>query len=212
VVTRYQRLRELGATDLDRANGHLQAIHAQNDCGATKSVAKHVETFDAAPTRWEDLRVSTRKNGSGSLDEVSKAIIEELQQDGRRSYAAIGKVVGLSEAAVRQRVQRLVESGVMQVVAVTNPLELGFGRQAMIGLRVEGELEPVADALAAMDEVDYVVITAGSFDILVELVVEDDHHLLEVLSTRIRSLPGVASTESFMYLSLRKQTYSWGVR
>lgn len=156
--------------------------------------------------------MSTRKNGSGSLDEVSKAIIEELQQDGRRSYAAIGKVVGLSEAAVRQRVQRLVESGVMQVVAVTNPLELGFGRQAMIGLRVEGELEPVADALAAMDEVDYVVITAGSFDILVELVVEDDHHLLEVLSTRIRSLPGVASTESFMYLSLRKQTYSWGVR
>jgi len=156
--------------------------------------------------------VTTRKNGSGSLDEVSKAIIEELQQDGRRSYAAIGKVVGLSEAAVRQRVQRLVDSGVMQVVAVTNPMELGFGRQAMIGIRVEGELEPVAEALAAMDEVDYVVITAGSFDILVELVVEDDHHLLEVLSTRIRSIPGVVSTESFMYLSLRKQTYSWGVR
>jgi Lrp/AsnC family transcriptional regulator for asnA, asnC and gidA len=156
--------------------------------------------------------VTTRRNGSGSLDEVSKAIIEQLQQDGRRSYAAIGKVVGLSEAAVRQRVQRLVESGVMQVVAVTNPLELGFGRQAMIGIRVEGELEPVAEALAAMDEVDYVVITAGSFDILVELVVEDDHQLLDVLSTRIRSIPGVVSTESFMYLSLRKQTYSWGVR
>lgn len=156
--------------------------------------------------------MTPRRNGNGSLDEVSKAIIEELQQDGRKSYAAIGKVVGLSEAAVRQRVQRLVESGVMQVVAVTNPLELGFGRQAMIGIRVEGELESVADALAAMDEVDYVVITAGSFDILVELVVEDDHQLLEVLSTRIRSLPGVVSTESFMYLSLRKQTYSWGVR
>ncbi len=156
--------------------------------------------------------MTTRRNGSGSLDEVSKAIIEQLQQDGRRSYAAIGKVVGLSEAAVRQRVQRLVESGVMQVVAVTNPLELGFGRQAMIGIRVEGELEQVADALAAMDEVDYVVITAGSFDILVEVVVEDDHELLEVLSTRIRSIPSVRSTESFMYLSLRKQTYSWGVR
>jgi Lrp/AsnC family transcriptional regulator for asnA, asnC and gidA len=162
--------------------------------------------------RWEDRPVTTRKNGAGSLDEVSKAIIEQLQQDGRRSYAAIGKVVGLSEAAVRQRVQRLVDSGVMQVVAVTNPLELGFGRQAMIGIRVEGELEPVAEALAAMDEVDYVVITAGSFDVLVELVVEDDHELLEVLSTRIRSIPGVVSTESFMYLSLRKQTYSWGVR
>ena len=157
--------------------------------------------------------MATRKsNGSNHLDEVSKAIIEQLQQDGRRSYAAIGKVVGLSEAAVRQRVQRLVESGAMQVVAVTNPLELGFGRQAMIGLRVEGDLEKVADALAAMDEVDYVVITAGSFDILVEVVVEDDRQLLDVLSTQIRSLPGVVSTESFMYLSLRKQTYSWGVR
>jgi Lrp/AsnC family transcriptional regulator for asnA, asnC and gidA len=157
--------------------------------------------------------VSTRKNSSnGHLDEVSKAIIEQLQQDGRRSYAAIGKVVGLSEAAVRQRVQRLVDAGVMQVVAVTNPLELGFGRQAMIGLRVEGELEPVADVLADMDEVDYVVITAGSFDILAELVVEDDDELLDVLSKRIRSIPGVVSTESFMYLSLRKQTYSWGVR
>jgi Lrp/AsnC family transcriptional regulator for asnA, asnC and gidA len=162
--------------------------------------------------RWEDRAVTTRKNGSGSLDEVSKAIIEQLQQDGRRSYAAIGKVVGLSEAAVRQRVQRLVDSGVMQVVAVTNPMELGFGRQAMIGIRVEGELESVAEALAAMDEVDYVVITAGSFDVLVELVVEDDHELLDVLSTRIRTIPGVISTESFMYLSLRKQTYSWGVR
>lgn len=157
--------------------------------------------------------MTTRKNGSGGpLDDVSKAIIAQLQQDGRRSYAAIGKEVQLSEAAVRQRVQRLIESGVMQVVAVTNPLELGFGRQAMIGLRVEGPLEPVADALAAMAEVDYVVITAGSFDILVEVVVEDDEELLEVLSTRIRSIPGVASTESFMYLSLRKQTYSWGVR
>ena len=153
-----------------------------------------------------------KHGGSGTVDDVSKAIIEQLQQDGRRSYAAIGKVVGLSEAAVRQRAQRLVETGVMQVVAVTNPLELGFGRQAMIGLHVEGELEPVADTLASMPEVDYVVITAGSFDILAEVVVEDDRQLLEVLSTRIRNIAGVLSTESFTYLSLRKQTYSWGVR
>jgi Lrp/AsnC family transcriptional regulator for asnA, asnC and gidA len=146
------------------------------------------------------------------LDDVSKAIIEELQQDGRRSYAAIGKVVGLSEAAVRQRVQRLTESGVMQIVAVTDPLELGFARQAMIGLRVEGELEPVADAVAALDEVDYVVITAGSYDLLVEVVCESDEALLQVLSTKIRTLPSVVSTETFMYLKLRKQTYSWGVR
>jgi Lrp/AsnC family transcriptional regulator, regulator for asnA, asnC and gidA len=146
------------------------------------------------------------------LDDVSKAIIEQLQQDGRRSYAAIGKVVGLSEAAVRQRVQRLIDGGVMQVVAVTDPLELGFARQAMVGVRVQGPLEKVADALASLDEVDYVVITAGSFDLLVEVVCESDDHLLDLISSRIRTVDGVVATETFMYLSLRKQTYSWGVR
>ena len=146
------------------------------------------------------------------LDDVSKSIIEELQQDGRRSYAAIGKVVGLSEAAVRQRVQRLVDSGVMQVVAVTDPLELGFARQAMIGIRARGQLEPIADAVAALDEVNYVVITAGSYDLLVEVVCESDEHLLGLISGQIRAIEGVVSTETFMYLRLRKQTYSWGVR
>jgi len=158
--------------------------------------------------------VTRRSNGSGAsaLDPTSKAIIEQLQQDGRRPYAAIGKAVGLSEAAVRQRVQRLVDSGAMQIVAVTDPLELGFARQAMIGIRVEGELDGVADALSAMSEIDYVVITAGSFDLLAEVVCESDEELLDILSHRIRTLPGVRSTETFVYLRLRKQTYSWGVR
>jgi Lrp/AsnC family transcriptional regulator, regulator for asnA, asnC and gidA len=146
------------------------------------------------------------------LDAVSKAIVEQLQQDGRRSYAAIGKVVGLSEAAVRQRVQRLTDAGIMQVVAVTDPMELGFARQAMVGVRVTGAIEPVADAIAALDEVDYVVVTAGSYDVLAEVVAETDEHLLEIVSGRIRSIPGVLTTETFMYLHLRKQTYSWGVR
>ncbi len=150
---------------------------------------------------------------STQLDDVSKAIIEQLQQDGRRSYAAIGKVVGLSEAAVRQRVQRLIESGVMQIVAVTDPLELGFARQAMVGVRVRGgPLEPVADKLAELDEVDYVVVTAGSYDLLVEVVCESDEHLLEL---HLGADPGHrrrGGTETFMYLRLRKQTYSWGVR
>jgi Lrp/AsnC family transcriptional regulator for asnA, asnC and gidA len=154
----------------------------------------------------------TRKQPHSVLDDVSKAIIEQLQQDGRRSYAAIGKVVGLSEAAVRQRVQRLVDTGVMQVVAVTDPLELGFARQAMVGIRVNGPMEPVADALADLDEVDYVVITAGVYDLLVEVVCESDEHLLEVISGKIRRVSGVIGTETFMYLKLRKQTYSWGVR
>jgi Lrp/AsnC family transcriptional regulator, regulator for asnA, asnC and gidA len=152
------------------------------------------------------------RNLPAALDEVSKGIIEQLQQDGRRSYAAIGKVVGLSEAAVRQRVQRLIDSGVMQVVAVTDPLELGFARQAMVGIRVKGQLEPVADALAALGEVDYVVITAGSYDLLAEVVCESDDHLLSLISDKIRTIEGVVSTETFMYLRLRKQTYSWGVR
>jgi Lrp/AsnC family transcriptional regulator, regulator for asnA, asnC and gidA len=156
--------------------------------------------------------VSRPKRGHVVLDEVSKAIIEQLQQDGRRSYAAIGKVVGLSEAAVRQRVQRLTESGVMQVVAVTDPLQLGFARQAMVGIRCRGELEVVAEALGELQEVDYVVITAGSYDLLVEVVAESDDHLLELISLKIRTIPNVESTETFMYLKLQKQTYSWGVR
>lgn len=153
-----------------------------------------------------------RERPGAHLDEVAKAIIEQLQQDGRRSYAAIGKEVGLSEAAVRQRVQRLVETGVMQVVAVTDPLQLGFARQAMVGVRVRGPLQPVADALVALPDVDYVVITAGTYDLLAEVVAESDEQLLDIISERIRTIPGVESTETFMYLSLRKQTYSWGVR
>jgi Lrp/AsnC family transcriptional regulator for asnA, asnC and gidA len=146
------------------------------------------------------------------LDALSKRIIEQLQHDGRMPYASIGKAVGLSEAAVRQRVQRLLDSGVMQIVAVTNPLQLGFARQALIGIRSEGEIEPIAELLATMPEVDYVIVTAGSFDIMVEVVCESDDHLLELLSKRIRSIDGVSSTETFVYLKLSKQTYSWGVR
>ncbi len=156
--------------------------------------------------------MSRKATSAIHLDDVSKAIIEQLQQDGRRSYAAIGKEVGLSEAAVRQRVQRLVESGVMQVVAVTDPMQLGFARQAMVGVRVRGPLDPVANALVELTDVDYVVITAGTYDLLVEVVAESDEHLLEIISDRIRTIPGVEATETFMYLQLRKQTYSWGVR
>ncbi|MGW1343886.1 Lrp/AsnC family transcriptional regulator [Kribbella sp. NPDC002412] len=158
------------------------------------------------------VRTGNPDKNQALLDDTSKAIIEQLQVDGRRSYAAIGKAVGLSEAAVRQRVQRLTDAGVMQVVAVTDPLELGFDRQAMIGIKAEGSLEPIADELAAMDEVEYVVITAGSFDLLAEVLCESDEHLLQVLSERIRQIEGVKATETFVYLKLVKQTYSWGVR
>ncbi len=147
----------------------------------------------------------------GALDRGSKQIIEQLQQDGRRSYPAIGQALGLSEATVRQRVRRLIDRGVMQIVAVTDPLTVGFRRQAMIGIKCEGDLRRVADQMAGMNEIDYVVITSGSFDLLVEVVCEDDDHLLEILS-RVRTVPTVTSTETFVYLKLHKQTYSWGTR
>jgi Lrp/AsnC family transcriptional regulator, regulator for asnA, asnC and gidA len=152
------------------------------------------------------------KPGPISIDDVSKGIVEQLQQDGRRSYADIGKHVGLSEAAVRQRVQRLTETGVMQIVAVTDPMQLGFYRQAMIGIRVSGDVREIADRLAGLSAVDYVVLTAGTFDLLVEVVCENDDDLIELLNAEIRTLPGVVSTDTFVYLKLRKQFYNWGTR
>lgn len=148
----------------------------------------------------------------GAIDDVSRAIIEQLQEDGRRPYATIGKAVGLSEAAVRQRVQKLVDSGVMQIVAVTDPTQTGFARQAMIAISVTGDSEVVADELHKIAEVDYIVVTAGSYDLLAEIVVEDDDHLLELVGRRIRTIPGVTRTETFVYLKLVKQTYNWGAR
>ena len=146
------------------------------------------------------------------LDAPNRAIIEALQRDGRRPYGAIAEEVGLSEAAVRRRVQRLREDGIMQIVAVTNPLQLGFTRQAMVGISVEGDVRQVADKLSALPEVDYVVICAGSFDLLAEVVCEDDERLLGVLNDSVRSIPGVRATETFLYLKLTKQTYTWGTR
>lgn len=149
---------------------------------------------------------------SSLLDEANRDIIEALQRDGRLAYGAIAEEVGLSEAAVRRRVQRLRDAGVMQIVAVTDPLQLGFHRQAMIGVRVEGDVRLVATKLSEIDEVDYVVMCAGSFDLLVEVVCEDDDALFRLLNDSIRSIPGVRGTESFVYLKLAKQTYSWGTR
>ena len=153
----------------------------------------------------------TNRNGQVVLDDVSRSIIEQLQEDGRRSYARIAAAVGLSEAAVRQRVQRLLDAGVMQIVAVTDPMQVGFPRQAMVGVRATGDARSTADKLTALPEVDYVVVTAGSFDVILEVVCEHDDHLLDTVA-RIRAVDGVESTETFVYLGLRKQTYAWGTR
>jgi Lrp/AsnC family transcriptional regulator for asnA, asnC and gidA len=144
------------------------------------------------------------------LDDIDKAIIRELQLDGRTPYAKLGPAVGLSQAAVRQRVQRLMENGVMQVVAVTDPLMLGFTLEAMIGVEVDGDLRAVASKVAQVDNVDYVVVTTGRFDLVVEVVCRDHEELLHLINDVIRAIPGVRATETFTYLHLEKQTYSWG--
>jgi Lrp/AsnC family transcriptional regulator for asnA, asnC and gidA len=154
----------------------------------------------------------SRAGARDRVDDTSKAIIEQLQADGRRSYAAIGQAVGLSEAAVRQRVQKLVENGVMQIVAVTDPMQIGFARQSMVAISATGDIEKIAAVIADIDEVDYVVVTAGSWDILAEVVVENDDHLLRLVNRGIRAIDGVDRTETFLYLKLTKQTYNWGAR
>lgn len=186
--------------------GKMLMILYQNGKNATKSAPK-------CPFLWQNRSMSrTDRAKASQLDDISKEILEQLQIDGRKPYSEIAKIVGLSEAAVRQRMQKMTESGIMQVVAVTDPLQLGFYRQAMIGIRCTGDMTSIADSLSAMPECDYVVMTAGSFDILVEIVVENDQDLIDVLNTKIRSLPGVIATETFVYLKLHKQFYNWGVR
>jgi Lrp/AsnC family transcriptional regulator for asnA, asnC and gidA len=148
----------------------------------------------------------------GALDAIDRQIIGLLQRDGRRAYGAIAEDVGLSEAAVRRRVQRMRDAGVMQIVAITDPLQLGFGREALVGIRVHGDVRLVADQIAAIDEANYVVMTAGSFDIIAEVIAEDDAALVHLLNDSIRSIPGVTEVETFLYLKLSKQTYTWGTK
>lgn len=152
----------------------------------------------------------TARTDEVAVDDLDRRIIAELQRDGRKPYTQIAPAVGLSEAAVRQRVQRLVDANVVQIVAVADPRVLGFGRQAMIGLKVEGDTRRVADALAGMPEVEYVVLTGGSLDLLAEVLVESDDRLVELLNDKIRVLPGVRETETYVYLRIHKETYDWG--
>jgi Lrp/AsnC family transcriptional regulator for asnA, asnC and gidA len=152
-----------------------------------------------------------RRGPAGSppqIDDVDRRIIDQLQEDGRRTFGRIAKEVGVSEATVRQRVQRLLEADIMRIVAVTDPTALGVRLRATVGLRIDGELEQTAHAAAAIPEVDYVVVTAGSFDLLLEVLCEDTSHFCAVLDA-IRKIPGVRAAESFMYLRIVKQTYPW---
>jgi Lrp/AsnC family transcriptional regulator for asnA, asnC and gidA len=146
-----------------------------------------------------------------SIDALDGRIIEALQDNGREAFRRIAERVGVSEATVRARYARLTQGNVLRVTGVTNPLALGFDGMAMLGIKVTGPPEPVADEAARWPETSYVVITAGQFDILVELVCADRTEF-RALTNRIRALPQVASTESFVYLEMCKQLYTWGAR
>jgi Lrp/AsnC family transcriptional regulator for asnA, asnC and gidA len=144
------------------------------------------------------------------LDDLGKAILRQLQEDGRRSYTAIAGAVGLSEAAVRSRVKAMIDGGVLQVVAVTDPITLGFGVMASIGVMVTGDSRVVADALSEIAEVDYCVLTSGRYDLQLEVVCRDNEHLLSVINDRVRTVPGVRETETSICLRVHKQTYDYG--
>lgn len=148
---------------------------------------------------------------AAKLDDTDRTIIELLQADGRMPFTKVAAEVGLTEGAIRQRVQRLTDAGVMQIVAVTDPLSLGIRRVAMVGARVNGDVESAAAALTAMEEVEYLVATAGRYDLMFEVVADDDAHLLQLLS-RLRSRDDILEAEAFVCLKLFKQTFSWGAR
>ncbi len=154
------------------------------------------------------------RTGKGyEISELDKRIIEQLQEEGRRPFTQIAADLGVSEAAVRARTNRMIDKGILQIVGVTDPLKLGFQQWAMIGVKVEAaRLIEVAEQIAEFPETDYVVVTAGTYDILVECVAEDNEALLQFLSGRLRKIPGVRETETFVYLRLMKQSYQWGTR
>ena len=157
-------------------------------------------------------RVELRAAG-GDVSELDKRIIEHLQQDGRRPFTQIAIDLGVSEAAVRARTNRLIEKGIIQIVGVTDPLKLGFQQQAMIGVVCQADkLLEVAETIRGFPEVDYLVVTAGTYDLLAEVVCEDNDGLLRFLTEKLRQVDGVRSTETFVYLRMMKQVYSWGTR
>ena len=162
------------------------------------------DSMNSLPTGNEN------SHGHIKLDDIDLEIIRTLKRDGRTPFAQIAQRLGVSTGMIRQRYQRLVKEGVLQVVAVTNPLLLGFSTMAMIGIKVDGaHLQKVAEEIAALEEVIYLVLTAGAYDLFAEVVFRDNDHLLEFLTDRLRAIEGIRETETFMYLKIVKEIYSW---
>ncbi|MDF2897125.1 MAG: AsnC family transcriptional regulator [Rhodococcus erythropolis] len=147
---------------------------------------------------------------SDELDEIDRTLITALQEDGRLSYSELGDLVGLTAGGARKRVKRLEERGVIQVVGVTDPLRLGYRSMAMVGVIAEGDLEELAAAISEINNVIYVVLTAGRFDLLVELIASDQESLFELINQKLRNVAGVVRAETFTYYGIRTHRFGWG--
>jgi Lrp/AsnC family transcriptional regulator for asnA, asnC and gidA len=177
-------------------------------------LAGRVPRYRSDPDSVDAMQQPGGPESGRSADDISQLdleIIERLQEDGRRPYTRIASELGVSEAAVRARTNRLMERGVLQIVGVADPLKLGYDQMALIGVRCQGDqLLEAAGAIADLPEVIYVVVTAGAFDLLIEAVCRDNEALLQFLAEKLRKVKGVTSTETFVYLRIVKQSYHWG--
>lgn len=146
------------------------------------------------------------------LDEIDRALITALQNDGRLGYAELGALVGLTAGGARKRVKRLEDREIIQVVAVTDPLRLGYQSMAMVGIVATGDVEEVARLAGEINEVIYTVLTAGRYDLLVEVIGADQNDLFETINRKLRSIPGVARAETFTYYGIRTHRFGWGTK
>lgn len=146
------------------------------------------------------------------LDEIDRVLLTALQKDGRIGYAELGELVGLTAGGARKRFKRLQDRGILQIVGVTDPLRLGYRSMAMVGIVADGDVEAIAEALNDIEDVVYVVLAAGRYDLLVEVIATDQASMLEVVNRKIRPIPGVARAETFPYYGIRTHRFEWGVR
>lgn len=147
-----------------------------------------------------------------TLDDIDRQLIASLQLHGRKSFKEIAAETGIPASSVRYRVQRLEESGTLQIVGIANPLSIGFDRLALIGIRcLPGSAKSVCTALGELEETSYVVLTTGTFDVFVEVICRDLAHYTELLYERLQLIPGVSATDTFFVLEASKLAYGWGV-
>lgn len=142
------------------------------------------------------------------LDEIDEKILKTLRADGREAFSQIAEQLNVSPGMIRQRYNRLVELGYLKVVAVSNPLKMGMRTMALIGVRTDGDkMLQVADRIAEFDEVVYLIVVSGRYDLMLEVFCKDHAELLQFLTEKLYRIDGVRESESFMHLKIVKEVY-----